>query len=183
MNRRELLSMIAAVTGTAMIAPRASWSYQPTDIGENIFAPDDAAFLDEVAEIIIPKTDSPGAKDAGVGEFMTVYVSDCYDSGQQDEFRSSMEMLKTYAQDVYGADFMALEPDQRLVLIEDVASLARNQSAQEDAEPHWFTPIHQLVLFGFFTSQPGATEVLRYEPVPGEYDGDMDYDGGPAWAT
>ncbi|SDE73216.1 Gluconate 2-dehydrogenase subunit 3 [Paracoccus isoporae] len=182
MNRRELLSMIAAVTGTAMIAPRAGWSYQPTEIGENIFSPEDAAFLDEVAEIIIPQTDTPGAKDAGVGEFMTIYVSDCYDRAQQDEFRDAMEMLKTYAQDVYGADFMALEPNQQQVLIEDIASLARNQSAREGAEPHWFTAIHQLVLFGFFTSQPGATEVLRYEAVPGEFR-DTDYDGGPAWAT
>ena len=40
-----------------------------------------------------------------------------------------------------------------------------------------------LTLFGFFTSEIGATQVLRYEPVPGEYIGDLEYDGGPAWAT
>ena len=48
---------------------------------------------------------------------------------------------------------------------------------------HWYTPLEQLTLFGFFTSETGATEVLRYEPVPGEYIGDLDYDGEPAWAT
>ena len=44
-------------------------------------------------------------------------------------------------------------------------------------------PLLQLTLFGFFTSQPGATQVLRYEAVPGEYIGDLEYKGEPAWAT
>ncbi len=66
MNRRDLLTMIAAVTGTAMLGAGRVMAYVPTETGENLFNPEDAAFLDEVAETIIPATDTPGAKDAGV---------------------------------------------------------------------------------------------------------------------
>ena len=65
----------------------------------------------------------------------------------------------------------------------DTAATAQAQTEADLPALHWFTPIQQLTLFGFFTSEVGATQVLRYEPVPGEYVGDLEYDGGPAWAT
>ena len=53
-----------------------------------------------------------------------------------------------------------------------------------EAAPHYFTMIKQLVIFGFFTSKVGATEVLKYVAVPGRYDGDLAYTPGtPAWGT
>lgn len=214
MNRRDLLTMIAAVTGTAMLGAGRVMAYVPTETGRNIFTPEDAAFLDEVAETIIPATDTPGAKDAEVGAFMTQFVSDCYTPEEQAAFREGMETLKSEAQSRFGQDFEALEGDQRREMLQEAMIAAAAQArvvaeareemrrqaadqqpaaepaaeAQAQTEPdlpalHWFTPIQQLTLFGFFTSEVGANEVLRYEPVPGEYIGDLDYDGGPAWAT
>ncbi|WP_411837372.1 gluconate 2-dehydrogenase subunit 3 family protein [Paracoccus sp. ME4] len=212
MNRRNLLAMIAALTGTAMIGAGRVMAYVPTETGRNLFTPEDAAFLDEVAETIIPATDTPGAKDAGVGAFMTQFVSDCYDAEEQAAFRDSIETLKAEAQSRHGAAFETLEPEQRREMLQDAMVAAAAQAvivnaAKEEArlqarnvQPsadtaasaeaevalpalHWFTPFQQLTLLGFFTSEIGATQVLRYEPVPGEYIGDLDYDGGPAWAT
>lgn len=182
MNRRDLLSLIAAATGTALIGARGADAYVETTAGKNIFGAEDAAFLNDVAEVILPATDTPGARDADVGGFMTVFVSDCYTRSQQDAFREGMEALRAWAEDAYGKPFGELADPEKTALIEDIARIARDESAKADA-PHWFTPIHQLTLFGFFTSEVGATEVLRYEAVPGEYIGDLDYDGGPAWAT
>ena len=48
--------------------------------------------------------------------------------------------------------------------------------------PHWFTLMKQLTLFGFFTSEPGATKVARYRPIPGKYKGVVDYKGEAFWA-
>lgn len=212
MNRRDLLTMIAAVTGTAMLGAGRVMAYVPTETGQNLFTPEDAAFLDEVAETIIPATDTPGAKDAAVGAFMTQFVSDCYDADEQAAFRDSIETLKAEAQSRYGAAFETLKPAQRQEMLQEamvaaaaqavVVNEAKEQARQQarDVQPsadtaasaeadvdlpalHWFTPLQQLTLLGFFTSEIGATQVLRYEPVPGEYIGDLDYDGGPAWAT
>lgn len=181
MNRRDLLKMIAAVTGTTMLGAQQALAYLPTPVGENIFTDADAAFLDEVAEVIIPATDTPGAKQAGVGAFITVFVSDCYTKPQQDRFRAGMAQLQAEAQDSYGKSFDEMSADERREMLQAASVTARAQAGGE--VPHWFTPIQQLVLFGFFTSELGATEVLRYDPVPGFYDGDLEYDGGPAWAT
>ena len=212
MNRRQLLTMIAAVTGTAMMGGQRALAYLPTETGTNIFTDADAAFLDEVAETIIPATDTPGAKEAAVGAFITQFVSDCYTAEEQAAFRDSMETLKTQAQDRFDRPFEDLTADERRELLQAASDEARDQAAvlaeaeerreqsldiqpsadtaadELPADPdapqmHWFTPIQQLVLFAFFTSEVGATQVLRYEPVPGEYIGDLDYDGGPAWAT
>lgn len=214
MNRRELLSMIAAFTGAAMVGGQRVMAYQPTTTGPDIFAPEDAAFLDEVAEVIIPKTDTPGAKDAGVGAFMTVYVSDCFTADEQADFRAGLEALKAEAQEKYGKPFLDLTPGEKQEflqaasveaagqarLVADALAKQKQDEAQQtndaaDADTqlnvvaadmpklHWFTPIQQLTLFGFFTSEPGATQVLRYEAVPGEYNGDLPYNGEPAWAT
>ncbi|OCX67266.1 hypothetical protein BFP70_02125 [Thioclava sp. SK-1] len=181
MNRRELLQMIAAVTGTTMIAGSAARAYTQIEAGRNIFTPEDTAFLDELAEVILPQTETPGAKAAAVGSFMATYVSDCYTQAQQDGFRHGMTQIEAHAQGLYGEGFLQLTAAQRLAMIEDIAALARYDAGEGAA--HWFTPMHQLVLFGFFTSELGATEVLRYEPVPGEYIGDLEYNGEPAWAT
>ena len=183
MNRRELMQMIAAVTGTTLIGAERALAWDATATGTNLFTEADAAFLDEVAEVLIPETDTPGARAAGVGAFMTVYVSDCLTAAEQARFRQGMDMIGRYAEDVYGAGFLTLDPGQRLALLEDIAAEARIAAKGDDDAVHWFTPIHQLTLLGFFTSETGATEVLRYEAVPGEYNGDLAYDGGPAWAT
>lgn len=213
MNRRELLTMIAAATGMGMTGAHRALAYQPTPVGENRFTEADAAFLDEVAETILPATDTPGAKDAGVGAFMTLFVSDCYTEAERTRFREGMERIATMAEADYGRPFEEMTPEERREMLQGAADEARDFNAQrmaemeerreqsidiqssadtaadeqpeEAAEPrmHWFTPIQQLTLFGFFTSEVGATQVLRYEPVPGEYIGDLDYDGEPAWAT
>ncbi|MDO5657021.1 MAG: gluconate 2-dehydrogenase subunit 3 family protein [Paracoccus sp. (in: a-proteobacteria)] len=214
MNRRDLLAMIAAVTGTAMIGGTRAFAYQPTVTGTNIFTDADAAFLDEVAEVILPATDTPGAKDAGVGAFMTQYVSDCYTEAEQQDFRDAIAALEAAAIEAHGAGFETLSSEARIELLNTAAMAARQQAAvvaeararrqqtldqqraadtagdettqvtaEEMPRLHWFTPIQQLVLFGFFTSRVGATEVLRYDALPGGYDGDLAYHGEPAWAT
>ncbi|WP_341939702.1 gluconate 2-dehydrogenase subunit 3 family protein, partial [Marinimicrobium sp. C2-29] len=78
MNRRDLLKLITAATGTAMIGGTgalAGCAYTDEDKAKSYrFTERDVQVLDELAETILPRTDTPGAKDAGVGEFMTVFV-------------------------------------------------------------------------------------------------------------
>ena len=214
MNRRDLLSMIAAFTGAAMVGGHRVLAYDATTTGPNLFTPEDASFLDEVAEVIIPKTDTPGAKDAQVGAFMTTYVSDCFTAEEQADFRAGLESLQAEAQEKYGKPFLDLTAEERQEFLQAASLVAADQAKvvaaalekqkQDEAQQtndsasadtqlnavakdmpklHWFTPIQQLTLFGFFTSESGATQVLRYEAVPGEYIGDLAYNGEPAWAT
>ncbi|MGJ4729217.1 gluconate 2-dehydrogenase subunit 3 family protein [Luteimonas sp. SDU101] len=190
MDRRELLKMIASATGVAMVGmPAFVLGQAPVPQAAAGFAAEDVALLDEIAETIIPRTDTPGAKDADVGAFMARFVTDCYTPEDQAAFRAGLVDLDRRA----AGSFMALAPAARLQMLttldREAGEQARRAWVAADGSGsgggvHYFTMIKQLVIFSFFTSKVGATEVLRYDPVPGYYDGDLPYEPGtPAWAT
>jgi len=82
MNRRDALSRVALLLGGTVVGAEAflKGCKPESKYGESLkFTPQDIAYLDEVAETILPRTSTPGAKDAKVGQFMTVIVNDCYE--------------------------------------------------------------------------------------------------------
>jgi len=187
MERRELLKLIALATGTAFIGGDLflSGCKNAPALGGATFSEEDISFLDEVAETIIPKTTTPGAKDAAVGTFMTVMVNDCYDKKDQQTFHEGIKKLDDACQKANNTGFMKATPEQRTSLLTALDKEAKEhaKSKEKDAPNHYFTMMKQLTLFGFFTSKPGATQVLRHEAVPGRYDGALAYKKGDrAWA-
>lgn len=137
----------------------------------------DIPFWDEVAETILPVTsDSGGAKAAGIGAFMQVIVKDCYDDEEAERFHSGMRSIEERAESEYGAGFMTLTPEERFELID---AIDREAKATED---HAFTMIKDLTLWGYFSSEVGCQEALRYNPIPGRYEGCIPYHNEPAWA-
>ena len=187
MERRELLKLIALATGTAFIGGDLllSGCKNAPALGGATFSEEDITFLDEVAETIIPRTTTPGAKDAAVGSFMTVMVNDCYDKKDQEIFHGGIKKLDDASQKANNASFMKATPEQRTSLLTalDKEAKEHQKSKGKDDPNHYFTMMKQLTLFGFFTSKPGATEVLRHEAVPGSYNGALPYKKGDrAWA-
>ena len=189
MERRELLKMIVAATGAALVGLPALVHGQSPAAGATAFSATDIALLDEIAETILPRTKTPGAKEAGAGAFMARFVSDCYTAQEQATFRAGLVDIDKRA----GGSFASLAPQARTELLRALDAEARTHLARVSetgnaqsakAMPHPFTMIKQLAIFGFFTSKVGATEVLQYVAVPGRYDGDVTYvPGTPAWAT
>ena len=187
MERRELLKMITLATGGVLIGGELLLSGCKTNNKSEIFfSEDDISFLDEVAETIIPKTNTPGAKDVEVGKFMTVMVTDCYEAKDQKIFHEGLIKLEDACKKKFNSSFMKISDDQRKeFLIElDKEAKAYQKTKKETEQNHYFIMMKQLTLFGFFTSKPGATEALRYVAVPGKYEGCVPYKkGDKAWAT
>lgn len=190
MDRRELLKMIVAATGAAMIGlPALGQAQAPAAAPKTPFSDADVGTLDEIAETILPRTKTPGAKDAAAGAFMATFVTDCYTQKQQAAFRAGLADIDKRA----GGRFISLAPQARTGLLRALDAEARKHAVDvtetgtaEAGEPmpHYFTMFKQLTIFGFFTSKVGATEVLKYVAVPGRYDGDLAYvPGTPAWGT
>nr|WP_243379948.1 gluconate 2-dehydrogenase subunit 3 family protein [Stenotrophomonas sp. LMG 10879] len=182
--------MIVAATGAAMVGlPALVQGQAPAGATKIHFTDADVGTLDEIAETILPRTKTPGAKDAGTGAFMATFVSDCYTARQQATFRAGLADIDKRA----GGRFVSLAPQARTELLRVLDAEARKHVVEVtetgtaeagEAMPHYFTMIKQLAIFGFFTSKVGATEVLRYVAVPGRYDGDLAYvPGTPAWGT
>jgi Gluconate 2-dehydrogenase subunit 3 len=181
MNRRELLKLIAAATGTAMIGGSALLSGCATQAPTR-FSAQNIALLDEIAETILPRTDTPGAKDAQVGQFMSVFVTDCYTLDEQAIFHKGLMTLEDNCKKTYRRSFMELQQNEREDFVNQLDRAAKADIAAGGI--HYFTMIKQLTLFGFFTSEVGGTQVLRHAPIPGRFDGNLAYKvGDRGWAT
>jgi hypothetical protein len=184
MRRRDLLSLIAAATGCAFVGGSGPAAAAPAG---PLFTPQDVALFDEVAETILPRTDTPGAKDANLGAFMATYSQACYTPEQLASLKSGVGALNREMQKRFGVDFLRATPAQRTAALLEIDREARAYAlapgrAWDGKAPHWFTLMKQLTLYGFFTSEPGATKVARYRPVPGKYIGIVEYKGEPFWA-
>ena len=134
MDRRELLKMIAAVTGGAVLGGDLflAGCKNPPNIGGATFSAEDTAFLDEVADTIIPTTKSPGAKAAKVGQFMTVMVNDCYDSDDQKLFHEGIKSLDEASTKKFSKDFMSITPEQRHDLLVEIDKSAKDYQKKVD---------------------------------------------------
>lgn len=173
-------------------------------VGE--FTTDDIALLDEVADTIIPETKTPGAKAAQVGAFMARMVTDTYDERDQKVFREGMKQLDAASRQLNGRTFMQSTPPQRLALLERLdreqkrymdardAAQRRKQGGvtlagdtlppvAADAPAHYFRMMKELTLLGYFTSEIGYTQAMRYAETPGRYEPCVPYHAGEkAWA-
>lgn len=147
-----------------------------------LFSEADVFFLDEVGETILPETDrSPGAKAAKIGAFMVTIVSDCYDQKEQTIFEEGMNTIGKMSHTTYAKSFLELDPDQRQNLLVRLDNQAK--TIPEEKPPHYFAMMKQLTIWGYFTSEPGATKALRYLPLPGSFKGCVPYKkGDKAWA-
>jgi len=191
MDRREALSRVALILGGTVIGANIFLEgCKPADkkvMTGLDFQPEDIAYLDEIADTILPTTAaSPGAKAAAVGTFMTVMVKDSYEEKDQKIFTEGMQKLQTACKKKNDKDFMACTPQQRHALLVDLDKEQKDYGKgkkKEDPE-HYFRMMKELTLLGYFTSEIGSTKALRYVESPGKYDGCVPYKkGDKAWAT
>ncbi|MDQ6635894.1 MAG: gluconate 2-dehydrogenase subunit 3 family protein [Gemmatimonadota bacterium] len=124
-----LLGGVALVGGSGLLTACSKDSSSSLASGAT-FTADDAAFLDEVADTILPTTKTPGAKAAGVGPFMALMVTDSYSPADQKIFRDGMRALDDASRKANNVGFVKATPEQRLALLQQ---LDREQKAQADA--------------------------------------------------
>ena len=191
MNRRDAIARVGLLFGGTLIGAEAFLSGCAKRPDETVawlnFSQDAIAFLEEVGETILPHTAaSPGAKEAMIGEFMKAIVTDCYEEKDQHAFMDGVGKLNESAKAKYQNDFMKLAAPEKHDLLVGLDQEAKdyNKSKEKDAPSHYFTMMKQLTLWGYFTSEVGSKQALRYLPVPGRYEGCIPYQKGDrAWAA
>jgi hypothetical protein len=124
-----LLGGVALVGGSGLLTACSKDSSSSLASGAT-FTADDTAFLDEVADTILPTTKTPGAKAAAVGPFMALMVTDGYSPADQKIFRDGMRALDDASIKANKVGFVKATPAQRLALLQQ---LDREQKAQADA--------------------------------------------------
>jgi len=163
LNRRALLlGAIFLVGGTAALM-RFTRDPDGKSPAGPLFSPDQFALLEQVTEVMIPATDTPGALDAGVPAFLRQLLSDW---GSNDTRAAIVRVLETIEKDAwakYGAGFLEIPAERRLELVRsfDEKSIALRDLA--------YGKFKHLVLLAYYQSEVGATQELRYELVPGAW--------------
>lgn len=181
MDRREAVKYISLLLGGTIVGGSAILSGCKSKTGVTLdFTTDQIAWLNEVAETILPATGSPGAKAAKVGEFMKVMVNDCYEKKDQDTFMAGFNKLDDSSEKMYDLEFMKLTPEQRHDLLVSLDKEQKEYMASKKAEEpvHYFRMMKELTMLGYFTSEIGSTKALRYVERPGSFDGCIDYKKG-----
>mgnify|MGYP001243233129 CR=1 FL=1 len=190
MDRREVLRNISLMTGAAFVGAEIflQTGCKPKTQGtvSLVFSDSDLALLDEIGETIIPTTDTPGAKATQIGSFMKLMVEDCYSDTERNSFLKGIAELSSSFTTLHKVSFEVAEADLKKTFLQDLDAQAKTYNTQKSAEqpPHYFTMLKQLTILGYFTSEIGATQTLRYVAVPGRYDGAVPYKkGDKAWAV
>ena len=145
---------------------------------------DQSAAVAEIAERILPATDTPGAKAARVDEFIDLMLTEWFTAEERHAFLRGLGQLETASRSRHQTAFTELEPEQMDGLLnaaeqEAVATredvVVADGAAASDVSPAsgpFFDVMKWLTLFGYYTSEVGMTEELEWEVFPGTYDGD-----------
>jgi glucoside 3-dehydrogenase (cytochrome c) hitch-hiker subunit len=137
-----------------------------------ILDPHQDATVTAVAELIIPATDTPGAKDAGVTPFIDLLLSDWMPDDSRDRFLAGLTDLDVRARAAFGKAFVDGAPADQvrlLTLLEDEALRIKDQPGAHP-EPFFHT-MKRLTMYGYYSSKVGAEQDQHFDMIPGTYQG------------
>jgi len=183
MNRRDALKSVALLMGGTFIGSTAllTGCAPESQLKDLNFTAEDLAFLDEIGETIIPTTDTPGAKATKIGEFIQMMVKDCYDADQQTTFITGLNTIRTDFKAEKSVEFMEGTPEDRLAFLN--AMHQKYVASGEEKKPEIIHMLRDLTVLGYFSSEIGATQALRYQETPGRFDPCVEHKKGDlAWA-
>ncbi|MEO6538494.1 MAG: gluconate 2-dehydrogenase subunit 3 family protein [Ferruginibacter sp.] len=181
MERREAVQYISLLLGGTIIGGNAFLTGCKTNTGtKQNFSTEDVAYLDEIANTILPDTTTPGAKAAGVGPFITVMVNDCYEAKDQKVFHEGMDRINALSKKTYDNSFMKINDQQRHDLLvsldKEQKDYMKNKKKEEPS--HYFRMMKELTMLGYFTSEVGCTKARRYAETPGKFEACIPYTKG-----
>jgi hypothetical protein len=170
MQRRDLLRLLGT-SAVLPFLPRTSEAL--TQFGQAVhhaaagplkaLTPAQARIVGVVADAILPRTDTPGATDVGVTEFVDLIVAKWYRPDEREQFLAGLAEINRRA----GGDFLALPPADQLTLLEALDG-AKGTPGSAEAE---FNRLKSLTIYGYFTSEKVMKDVIREPIIPGRFQG------------
>ena len=177
LSRRELLLLGSALAIGLACPPRAVWAAAATT-GPGAYRP----LLAELCDLVIPATDTPGARAAGVPAFVEMAVA----HGLKDAKAALIESFAAALDEFASSKYLDLPSQRRLALLQDIdtRSLAKPQDAGLPQALQQWPTLKALIVIGYYTSEIGGSQELRYNLTPGTFDGDVPYKTGDrGWSS
>ena len=204
LSRRDLLVGMVGAMGLRAMSPvfaavtAFSNSSMSFAAGTSALNDKQRQMIDILAEMIIPETDTPGAREAGVPAFIDQMVSNWYRKNDQLNFIFGLRALDHHCRISFGSPFLDCSDEQQIVALEDmeqnvsgtmsdgeIGGISDRVAATSGDFALWndipldgrefFDQIKSLTVLGYYTSEIGIEHELIYDPQPGSYDGSADF--------
>lgn len=179
MNRRDALFALAGVALLADPLYAAGRSlHARIGRGLQVLGPHQNETVATIAELIIPATDTPGARAAKVNEFIDLVLAEWYDAADRTHFLEGLVDVDARSQELFAKEFTASTPEQQTQILTGLDSeLARLRDAEKNGDTleastsqRFFRMMKRLTLLGYYTSEVGVTKELHNSIIPGHYD-------------
>jgi hypothetical protein len=172
MERRDVLRALGATAALGFLPRNAQaiWKIVETrrELTAAALSPAQVALINAVGDTILPRTDTPGASDVGVADWVDVLVAEYYGDEEKAAFLAGLDAIDAMARAVTGSTLTDLPSDARGSVIASIEGTADRRS--EPARTYW--RLKGLVIHGYFTSERVQKEVLRTNFMPGRFVGD-----------
>lgn len=168
LQRREILRIMATAAAASKFPGFAKWAFicthdngvkeqiRPENYQPKFFSPSEFATVERLTELIIPSDTTPGAREAGVAEFVDFMVA--HDTEQQYPMRLGIGWLNAHSERLFGKPFAELSGDQQVSVLEPLAYKAKYREGEEDGRK-FFGAIRELTVMGFYTTEIGYKEI------------------------
>jgi gluconate 2-dehydrogenase gamma chain len=163
-RRREMLRILRTAALAAQFPGFSKWAFACGHVGNaalkikpsvyrpQFFTAAEYSLVERLAEAIIPSDGTPGAKEAGVPEFIDFMVRS--DPDVQYSFRTGLTWLNAHSEQLYGRQFLELRAEQQIRLLEPLGFKDKARAGQEDGQ-RFFRLMREYTVMGFYTSQIG----------------------------
>lgn len=172
LTRRKALqgaaSLIGGTIAVAQLGPLASRVAlaQAENSPPVFFDAQQFSIVERVVDLIIPETDTPGAHAAGVHHFIDLMLAEWASPVRRARYRQGLQSIDARARADAANDFVSIAATEQLSVLQALDEEAHDVGAVET----FFRDFKKLVLFGYYTSETGATEELRFDMIPGDYE-------------
>lgn len=160
------LSVVSGVMSGCQAPAAGGYSLQTLSAAQN-------ELVATISELIIPTTDTPGARAAKVNEFIDLMLTDWHDETDKNRFLAGLTETDEMAQSANGSSFVDNTEDQQIALLTEMEDAALSGGRSSDKP--FFSMMKELTLTGYYTSEIGASQELKYVHTAGEYRGDVPY--------
>lgn len=167
MQRRSAVKNIALTIGAAIVLPSWANAWNKDSFLKNNFSISSLPInlLAEIVETIIPKTNTPGAKELNIQQFIPKMIADCYDKKAQEIYAKGFELVDKNAKNSFSKSFLECDAKQRLEVLNKMAK------SENSAEKSFIQLVKGLTIKGYLSSEYVMTNLRIYEYAPARYHG------------
>jgi len=167
MNRRAAVRTLLYIAGGTLVLPACfrESGKASIDLANLSISEDDEQLLAELTETLIPATDTPGGKELLLHLFVLKMVDDCHSPGEQEQFTKGLSVFSTWSRHELGKKFAEADADSRTALLNKV------DENPDEALKKFFSITKRRSIQGYMNSQYVMTNLVKYELVPGRYNG------------